>query len=212
MHKFSLACGLAIALAGIVSWMGLHQGGNAAATTSQVAGGDLETVNLYDVKGRTLDELRRDVFSRGPYDRIKRQRFAGWTSWQIKWWLDHRADDETCTVTSARTETHVTYTLPRWREEHSAPLDLQQAWRRFLTALVEHEQGHGQLARELGDRIEVAIKQLPPHADCRELEREANELAEVMIRDDTEQEAYDLRTGHGERQGAAFPRLLVSAP
>jgi predicted secreted Zn-dependent protease len=212
MRKLSLACGLAIALAGIVSWMGMYQGGNAAATTGVMSVAELETVNLYDVRGQTLDELRRDVFSRGPFDRIKRQRFAGWTSWQIKWWLDHETDDTACSVTAARTETHVTYTLPQWSEEDHAPADLQRAWRRFITSLIEHEQGHGQLARELGDRIRIAIEQLPPHPDCGELERQANALAHAMIRDDRTQEAYDLQTGHGERQGAAFPRLLVRAP
>jgi len=212
MHKLSLACGLVIALAGTISWMGMYQGSNAAQTIEVVAGAEPETITYYAVKGRTLDELRREVFSRGPYDHTKGQRFAGWTSWQIKWWLEHRADDtNTCSVTGARTETHDTYTLPQWSDENSASEDLRQTWRRFVDALVDHEKGHGRLARELGDRIKAAIERLPPRPDCRELEQDANILAHTMIRDDKEQEAYDLRTGHGERQGAAFPRLLVRA-
>ena len=212
MHKFGLVCGLAIALAGAVSWMGMYQGSIAAPTTGLMAVADLETVHYYDVKGRTLDELRGDVFSRGPYDQFKGQRFAGWTSWQIKWWLDHRASQDSCRVVSARTETHVTYTMPRWSDERQAATDLQQAWRRFVDALIDHEKGHGRIARQLGERIKIAIQALPPRATCRDLEQQANTLAQAMIRDDKEQEAYDRRTSHGEKQGASFPRLLVRAP
>ena len=211
MRAFKLACGLAAGFAAAVSWSGVYQGGSAAPTHGPAETAEPETFNYYEVDARSLEELRREVYTRGPHDRASNQRFAGWTSWQIRWWVDHLFLDSGCHVAKATTQTHVTYTLPHWRNASDAPLDLQQSWHRFVSALTEHEYGHGQLARELGGRIQIAIEGLPPQPTCQALNREASLLANRMIWDDKEQQAYDRRTGHGEKQGAAFPRVLVRA-
>ncbi len=211
MGTIRLACGLAIAVAGMVSWLGVYQTGVAAPTAPVGVVTAKESFKYYDVSGKTLDDLRRDVFARGPYDAIKGQRFAGWTSWNIRWWLDYQTVSEGCAVGQAATETHVTYTLPRWKDAAKAPIELQESWARFSGALTEHEQGHGHLARELGARIKTAIERLPPQPTCEQLNRHAGDLAHRMIWEDEEQEAYDRRTGHGATQGASFPRILVRA-
>jgi predicted secreted Zn-dependent protease len=211
MRAFKLACGLAVGLAAAVSWAGVYQGGSAAPTPETAESAEQETFNYYEVEASSLEELRHEVYTRGPHDRTSNQRFAGWTSWQIRWWIDHHVTDAGCHVSKAITQTHVTYTLPHWANASHASLDLQQSWHRFVTALKEHEFGHGRLARELGGRIQLAIENLPPQPTCQTLNREASLLANRMIWEDKEQEAYDRRTGHGEKQGAAFPRILVRA-
>lgn len=211
MGTIRLACGLAIAVAGMVSWLGVYQTGVAAPTEPTGTVTSKETFKYYDVRGKTLDDLRRDVFARGPFDAVKGQRFAGWTSWNIRWWLDYQTVNEGCAVGRAATETRVTYTLPRWTDAAKAPIELQESWARFSGALTEHEHGHGHLARELGARIKIAIEELQPQPTCEQLNRRAGDLAHHMIWNDKEQEAYDRRTGHGATQGAAFPRVLVRA-
>jgi predicted secreted Zn-dependent protease len=212
MNRVRLSLALAVVIAAAITAVGLQESGKAAPTTGLAPSRFIETVHHYEVTGTSLDDLREDVFSRGPYDRTKGRRFAGWTEWRISWSFDHRFVPEGCAIGRARTDTEISYTLPRWTEQERAPRALQEAWRRFSDALTEHEKGHGRIARQLAMKIEAAIEGMPPAASCGDLEVQANVLVNRLIAEDREQEAYDLRTGHGARQGAAFPRALVSAP
>lgn len=207
MYRASAAAALAF---GVMAAGSAGMAGQAA-TSLGVFEGPFETVRHYEVRGITLDALRNDVFSRGPADSRKKQRFAGWTDWEIRWRFAYVETAESCRVQTVSTEAHVTYTLPLWVDRPKASTALQDAWDRFSGALIEHEKGHGQLAHKLAKRIESAMRQVPPQPTCTELERRINELGSRMIDEDGEQEAYDKVTGHGETQGAAFPRAIVRA-
>jgi predicted secreted Zn-dependent protease len=170
-----------------------------------------ETVKHYDVRGTTLDTLRAEVFSRGPLDRSSRQRFAGWTDWEINWRYEFAEVPESCRLQQVSAEAHVVYTLPRWVDEAKATPSLRVAWTRFSDALTEHERGHGEIARKLAKRVEAEMRAIPPQPTCAELERRINALGAEIVDNDEEQVAYDRRTGHGETQGASFPRTLARA-
>lgn len=206
-----LAATLAVLIAALVTILGVNSGGYAAQTV--VVGGSkaIEKTTLYDVAGATLDEVRREVFTRGPYDTNKGMHFAGWTEWRIQWWFDRQDVPQGCAVRKAATETYINYTLPRWADADRAPAEVQRAWNRFVVALTLHEQGHGRLARELADKLKFAIESLPPEPDCKQLDNRVSELANHMILQDTSQEEYDRQTAHGQTQGAAFPSILVHA-
>lgn len=201
---------LTVVCAAAVTLVGVRSGGNAAPAAYLGSSRALETIKYYDVRGSSIEELRRDVFTRGPYDSSGR-RFAGWAEWRIQWRFDRKEIPQGCAIANAVVEAHVNYTLPRWVDADDTPIELQDTWNRFLEALTLHEQGHGQLARELASEIEFAIKSLPPEPTCDELDRSVNVLANRMIREDKSQEAYDLATGHGRTQGAAFPTMIVRA-
>jgi len=211
MNRIWLAAVPTVVFAAAVSLLGAYSGGFAAPTSGIGNAIGREKVNYYDVRGTTLSELRKDVFSRGPYDKTKGQRFAGWTEWRIQWWFDRRNVPQGCAVDKAATETQVDYTLPRWADADRASPELQDTWKRFVEALTLHEEGHGRLARALAERVEFAIQSLPPEPTCEELDRRVSEIANRMIAEDREQEEYDRRTGHGHTQGAAFPSILVRA-
>src|SRR5690606_17666594 len=139
---------LAVVFAAGVTFVGVRSGGSAAPVSSLGMSKAQETIKYYDVSGATIDELRQEVYSRGPYDRTG-QRFAGWAEWRIQWWFNHKQVPQGCAVGEASTETHIQYTLPRWADAEAASPELRETWRRFVEALTLHEQGHGQLAREL---------------------------------------------------------------
>ena len=208
MRKNWVALVLTVAFAATMTLLGLGPGGSAAPTSSSDRSKARETIKYYDVRGTTIEELRHEVYSRGPYDSTG-QRFAGWAEWRIRWWYDREQVPQGCKVSRAVTETDIEYTLPRWVEAANAPEELRETWNRFVEALTVHEQGHGDLARALAAEIELAIRNLPPEPTCEELDRKVNELANRMILEDRTQEAYDLATGHGQTQGAVFPDAVV---
>nr|PZN74272.1 MAG: hypothetical protein DIU57_19450 [Pseudomonadota bacterium] len=208
MRKNWVALVLTVAFAATMTLLGLGPGGSAAPTSSSDRSKARETIKYYDVRGTTIEELRHEVYSRGPYDSTG-QRFAGWAEWRIRWWYDREQVPQGCKVSRAVTETDIEYTLPRWVDAANAPEELRETWNRFVEALTVHEQGHGDLARALAAEIEFAIRNLPPEPTCEELDRKVNELANRMILEDRTQEAYDLATGHGQTQGAVFPDAVV---
>ncbi len=211
MKKVWLAGTLTAGFAALMSLVGTHSGGIAAPTTGLGNSKAIENASFYEVSGASLEELRTDVYARGPYDRHKGQRYAGWAEWRIEWRFERDMGPKGCAISDATTETHVDYTLPRWADAHRAPPEAQESWNRFIKALTLHEEGHGQLARELAQRIEVALRSLPPEHTCTALDQTANGLARRMIAEDKTQEEYDRLTGHGHTQGAAFPAILVRA-
>lgn len=217
MQRVWVAGVMAVLFAALMTLIGVQNGG-LAAPTSHLGDAKLienskatETIKYYDVRGASIDELRRDVFSRGPYDERNDQRYAGWAEWRIEWSFDRREVPQGCAVNQASTKTHIKYTLPRWVDVDKAPAELRDRWQEFVEALTYHEFGHGRLARELAERIEFAIGSLPPEPTCEELDRKVNELANRMILEDDTQEAYDRETLHGQTQGAAFPTIVVRA-
>jgi predicted secreted Zn-dependent protease len=202
-------CACALAIAAMVH-PGVPRGDPASAV-----GRSLEpepfvtTTQHYEVNGASLDQLRVTVFSRGPYDKRRGRRFAGWTDWAIQWWFEYRVGEDGCRIERVAAQTRVTYTLPRWSDERDAPVELREAWQRFLDALIVHEHGHGEIAGRLGRRVETALMELPAEPTCAALEQTANALGSRIVETDQEQEAYDRRTGHGGAQGAVFPSVLA---
>ena len=161
MRRNWVALVLTVAFAAAMALMGLGPGGSAAPTSSMEMSKAQETIKYYDVRGSTIEELRREVYSRGPYDSTG-QRFAGWAEWRIRWWFDREQVPQGCKISRAVTETDIEYTLPRWVDADNAQPELRERWDRFLEALTLHEQGHGELARALAAEIEFAIRNLPP--------------------------------------------------
>jgi len=87
MRKNWVALVLTVAFAATMTLLGLGPGGSAAPTSSSDRSKARETIKYYDVRGTTIEELRHEVYSRGPYDSTG-QRFAGWAEWRIRWWYD----------------------------------------------------------------------------------------------------------------------------
>lgn len=164
-----------------------------------------QTHYYYDVAGSTPQELRADLDRHGPFDQQGR-RFDGFTRWYVRWRYTYASDPQRCAIESVSTTVDIAITLPRLASDTSASASLQQSFSTYVEKLHAHENGHAQIAIDIGKRIEDGIRALPPETGCDRLGQIANDLGYSLIREANQQEIdYDARTQHGRTQGVQFP-------
>jgi predicted secreted Zn-dependent protease len=157
--------------------------------------------NYYAITGSTVREIRRSINQSRPW-RNKSETDAS-TAWQIKWEANVASPSGQCQCTSFTTETTITITLPRWIGLTNAPVGVRQEWRRYITALEDHEIGHAQFALSAAADMHRGIAGVGTEPDCADLRRTINSLARGIADDYRNREKqYDERTSHGARQGA----------
>ncbi|MFY3383329.1 DUF922 domain-containing Zn-dependent protease [Paracidovorax sp. MALMAid1276] len=154
----------------------------------------------YPVQVRPGESLRAALHAATPIS-VGGQRFHGYTRWDVRWsfrWW--REASGRCAITEVTTRLRTEVQLPELRGAGAAQ---QAAFDRYLTALSQHEQGHVQIGRDAAQAIDQALRQMPAAPDCATLERDANAVAQRLLRDHVEREKqYDVRTRHGASQGA----------
>ena len=115
-----------------------------------------------------------------------------------------------CRVASFSTKTTLTLTLPRWSAPTNADFATRSEWRRYITALAQHELGHAQFAQLAAAGVRKMLSEATAAADCGPLKKRLNADCNTVVENFKKRDQeYDARTRHGETQGAA---LIVPKP
>lgn len=166
-----------------------------------------ERYEYYEIRGKTLDELRLQMRSNGTKWNDGKV-YSGVTSWDIKYFYD--IGDDACGygVKSAKTTVEIVYRLPRLAAEVSDP-ELEAAWNAYMERLQHHEFGHKELAVRTASAINEIFATLPSFGSVDLLSQEISKRTEEKFRQLKEtQVLYDDETRHGETQGAILPSEL----
>ena len=127
-------------------------------------------------------------------------------------------------ASSAPLEQPPLLTLSQARDSGDAAMALRQFWQQVdpNTGLLQHDftdrewntRFLGDLYQDLSEatRKRYALLQTPEYPSCAELQQQANQRANAILRRHAEQERqYDQQTGHGRSQGAwLMPQLPVT--
>ena len=161
------------------------------------------TTNHYSVTGSTFSDIRASIERSRP---SQLGRMDGLTAWRIEWRFATEPAANGCRCSSFSPRTSIAVTLPRWvAPSNTAPMIIQ-AWTRYITALGQHEAGHGQLALAAAAEMQKRALETPETADCRAMNERINALARGIVDDYRRRDQeYDERTRHGETQGAVLP-------
>jgi len=159
------------------------------------------SVFYYDVRGRTFDELRADMRSKGP--KIDGRSFVGEARSPMRWSWRTESSGRTCSIREVTVSLNAQITLPRWTPPADAEPGLVDEWKRFIAALEEHEAGHKDISARAGREITNRLRGLSDL--CSQLGTRASNLARTIVaRASDEQALYDATTRHGLTQGTAF--------
>jgi predicted secreted Zn-dependent protease len=159
----------------------------------------------YSIAGSTADELRKQMQALGPDDPVTGEKGFGYTRAEFHWSDRYESDAGVCRLTEVTVEMTIVETLPEWNPASQASGRLAKKWSTFLAHLVEHENGHRQIAIEEAMAVHDAIQDVQPQSDCHELQRQVSHAIERIERKaDRENAGYDRSTNHGETQGAVF--------
>jgi predicted secreted Zn-dependent protease len=164
------------------------------------------SIHWYDINGSTRAELRRDLDRLGPLD-SNSARHDAYTAWFVTWHFQLMPVGAGCKISAVDTTLRIDITLPRWQPADEVEQAIIDAWRDYLVALWQHENGHRDIGAKAASEIETVLPTLPPRRSCADAEISANQTAQaVLARYQAEDRQYDAETHHGATQGATFHR------
>jgi predicted secreted Zn-dependent protease len=164
-----------------------------------------KSFNYYDVDGATVEAIRADINSK------RFQAYDGVTRWYVRWNYTHRRIANACVIASVTCSADINTRMPRLAANSIAPQELKRGFSEYLENLTVHEWGHRRNGIDTAERIEKAIKTLPPAATCEELDTVADRRAHAEVAEGNRLDIeYDATTDHGRTQGARFPAFTLA--
>ena len=134
------------------------------------------------------------------------KKYDSLTSWHVKWDYGYDRAPQACTPASFRATVEIIFRYPEWVRTDGAPQPLVAKWDSYMKNLINHENGHRDMAVQAAAELSRAVAELPPASNCAELDREVRELCRLRMKKLKENEyEYDAATNHGLTQGAIFP-------
>jgi predicted secreted Zn-dependent protease len=163
-----------------------------------------ETLEYYDIRGTCEHDLQVQLRNNGiPWQDGKV--YDSHTSWSVVWEYEYDRTAGACSPESFRVSVDVAFRYPKWVDQGSAPMTLAAKWDGYVQNLVQHENGHRDIAVQAAAQITRAVAGLPAALTCADLDREIRSLGRKYLKMLNEaQREYDAATSHGAMQGASL--------
>jgi len=162
------------------------------------------TTNYYTITGATVPELRQSIRTNRPWK--ERLEHDAMTDWRVNWQFTVTPTPGGCRCSTFGTQTTITITMPRWAAPTNAPDSTREIWRKYSTALGQHEAGHAAIALAAAAELHKRIKSIGEAAGCDGLREQINQLGRQVVEEHRQRDReYDEKTRHGATQGAALP-------
>ena len=144
-------------------------------------------VTKFKVAGKTLKDVLKSLNARdewGLYDATQNQKNSAKT-------------DADGNVTSVTMTINPVIELPEWSGYSSATKEQKASWDKMLKVLEKHERNHHDIQVDCASDLEKEIKKAKAlkAADLNKIISDQQKACQKK------QDAYDSRTGHGEKEG-----------
>jgi len=157
--------------------------------------------NTYSVSGTTIADIRADLARKRPW----KGELDGYTAWKIDWSYRTEATESECRLQSFDVRTEITITIPRWNFPAEADPGTKEIWTGYIKGLLSHEDGHKRIALAAATEVRNRLQRVRAGNSCKELEAAINREADKAVEEFKRREkAYDQRTDHGRKDGAAL--------
>ena len=154
-----------------------------------------DQVEYYDIRGKTLRELRIDAHINGPVARDTT--WFGLTHYQIHWTYGYYRQPTLCRLTNVKMMVDVIVTLPRWVDSSDVDPAAVYWWANSSEHVRSHEAHHVQLAVDGASEIRSLLMR-KTGSDCALLAQSAHEeAAEILRRVAEQQQDFDHQSRHG---------------
>jgi predicted secreted Zn-dependent protease len=189
----------------------------------------------YTVAGKTLEDINADMMKKGPPDPNDKKRFSGSCLGELDLKIasadfDFKTTDGsspievTATLKGGTITCNTTTTMPKLASDKDLSIDAKKEWKRFLSKVQIHEDGHADSYLKLATSISNDLNAMSGKATGKD-EKTAQILAakdlttqigtklsgtnslSQQIKDDAK--AYDAKTKHGQTQGAVLDTSIT---
>lgn len=165
-----------------------------------------EQTIYYQIKGKTIQELRQQMNQLGPHDEKENRRYDAYTRWRFEYNYRYTTVQNQCKITMANVNITIKFTMPQWRNQEQSSPEIVNHWHQYIRNLQLHENGHKQHGIDAGREMWQILQQMPAYSSCPALKRAIEEKAsEITQKYGQKDKDYDKITGHGRTQSATFP-------
>jgi predicted secreted Zn-dependent protease len=156
------------------------------------------TLTYYDVAGRTVEGIGRDIRLQGLTDARDGKSVDARANWWMDWRWDNRGEGEACRPVNVAVGFRADITLPRLTDASHLPSYDRAKWDTYIKALRQHEANHVRYALDRTGEVAEAIRA----SRCDLADGTAKAVTSRIREHDAE---YDRVTQHGVTEGAVFP-------
>ena len=162
------------------------------------------TDNYFPVEGTTVLDLQNFMLNKGPGLETGHKGVANCRMGYE--WIPHVSSSKNlsqCRIDKLELLGKIECTYPKWDPPAGATQETKNKWDDFMKKVRMHEQGHIDIDKKQLNNMFEELKKITPKSTCEQLSDEVKKTGENIIsRDNQENQAYDLETQHGEKQGA----------
>ena len=151
-----------------------------------------KSYSYFDIRGKTADELDRELSRRGPTASGSSARHPGATKIRFGGEATYIQDNGRCRVGNVKVTVHTQIILPRWNSRKGASKELSMIWDALSSDIKRHEERHAEIARDQARAMERAIRTLPQQRSCEAMqELVSGESARGIEEHDRQQARFD---------------------
>ena len=188
----------------------------------------------YAVSGKTLEEINKDMMKKGPTDPNESKRYSGsckgnlvvaigGSDFQFETTPDSSPVEVTAKLKAGTLTSNAEITTPKLASEKGLSPDALKEWKRFLSKVLVHEQGHADSYLELASTMSDEFNALSATGTGKD-EKSAQVAAQKALVDlmgktfggtvlgdriKADAAAYDAKTKHGASQGAVLDASIT---
>ncbi|MEZ2127344.1 MULTISPECIES: DUF922 domain-containing Zn-dependent protease [unclassified Sinorhizobium] len=148
--------------------------------------------SYFDIRGKTADDLDRELAKHGPSTQGNDNRHPGATRIRFGGDVTYAQRGGWCYVANVRVTVDTQIIMPRWRNRRNAEKDLSIVWDTLASDIKRHEEHHAEIARNHARAMEKEIRKLRPQRSCETLQRKvADESTQAIAAHDRDQARFD---------------------
>jgi predicted secreted Zn-dependent protease len=146
----------------------------------------------YTIDAPTLDELDKQLESRGPRLESSGHKHPGATRMRFTTRTTYSQEGGRCRVSDAHTVLKVEIILPRWRPRHRPETDMRIIWDTLASDITRHEGLHVDIAKNYAGKLEQSIRALGSADSCAEMAATVKKAtARILEEHDRAQQQFD---------------------
>jgi predicted secreted Zn-dependent protease len=163
-----------------------------SATASASAVDLVKTYRYFTIGGTTLEEIQKELATRGPHVGRSGSRHPGATRMAFTTHIGYARGPGFCRISSARVTLKVDITLPRWNRRSRSEQDVRLFWDTLSADIRRHEGQHVDIATEYARKLESALAASGRQKDCDAAAAKAKAItAKILAEHDNAQIRFD---------------------
>lgn len=152
-------------------------------------------VEYYSFEAGNVQEIQRALYTQGPsiedgVHSIALTNYELWVTWKMAQSLTG------CRIEDVVVHLDVIYIYPQWIRTGPPNLTLQQEWDRFYEHVVDHEEQHGQIARQCAADLTDLLYTYNPGSVCADAQDDLDDMVKDLYAScEARQQAFDADFG-----------------